>query len=56
MAIYVGISDNTGELVAGDMLIEVEVKAGKMKERIAILDYEDDLLHPVEACIRFPVP
>lgn len=54
MSIYVGISESTGELVAGDMLIEIEISGGKVKEKIAILDYEDNKIHPVEACIKFP--
>lgn len=52
MAVYVGISETTGELVAGDMLIEVTVKRGEKIQRVAILDYEDFQIHPVPACLK----
>lgn len=54
MSIYVGISNRTGELVAGEMFIEVEIAKGQTREQITIFDYEDVQLHPVDACIKFP--
>lgn len=52
MGLYVGISDRTGELVIGDMLIELTVTRDHTKESIAILDYDDNRIHPVPACIN----
>ena len=52
MGLYIGISDRTGDLVIGDMLIELTVTKNRSTESIAILDYEDEKIHPVPACIN----
>lgn len=52
MGLYVGISERTGDLVIGDMLIEMTVTKNRSVENIAILDYEDNKIHPVPACIN----
>lgn len=52
LGVYVGISDRTGELVVGDMLIEFTVLKNETKQSIAILDYDDNHIHPVPACIK----
>lgn len=56
MFLYVGISRKTGELVAGELLLEVEVRGDEKTETFAVLDYDNMELHPVEACIKFPLP
>jgi len=55
MSIYVGISNKTGELVAGEMFVEVEITKDRTREQITIFDYEDADLHPVDACIKLPL-
>lgn len=52
MAVYVGISEKTGELVAGDMLIELRVREQGFRSSVAIWDYEDFQIHPVPACLK----
>jgi hypothetical protein len=55
MGVYAGISEENGELVIGDMFIEVTVSGNSQSERIAIFDYDDFAIHPVAACVRlFP--
>lgn len=52
MSIYVGISDLTGDLVVGDMLVELTLSQEYMSESLAILDVDDRNIHPVPACIK----
>ena len=52
LGLYVGISDRTGDLVVGDMLIELTMTRNSTSESLVILDYEDRKMHPVPACIN----
>lgn len=52
MAVYIGISEKTGELVVGDMLVEITVTKEGKEQQLAILDFEDLQIHPVPACIK----
>lgn len=51
MGLYVGISQETGELVIGDMLVEMTVVRSKIRESLAIYDLEDHQIHSVPACV-----
>lgn len=52
MSLYVGISNETGGLVIGDMYEEVHIKGNEKKVSLSIFDYNTFDFHPVEACIR----
>lgn len=52
MSLYIGISNDTGELVIGEMYEEIKIQGGEKSVTLAIFDFESFDFHPVEACIR----
>lgn len=52
MSLYVGISNETGKLVIGDMYEEVHIKENEKRVTISIFDYNTFDFHPVDACIK----